>query len=117
VRPFLAMLILALLIGWLPLQPMAALAMPFCQHGTQPSAMEHDHASVHHAGHEPQHTDGQAGHLACSDCGACHLACAPVLTVSLTLSAHVPARRFDLSPPLVPAAFAPEQPHPPPLAH
>jgi hypothetical protein len=116
-RRFLAMLILALLSGWLPLQPMAALAMPFCQHGTQPSAMEHDHASAHHTSHDSQHTEGQAGFLACSDCGACHLACAPVLTVSFALSGDIPTRSFDLSPPLLPAAFAPEQPHPPPLTH
>ena len=41
----------------------------------------------------------------------------PNALVSLALSGDIPASSFDLSPPLVPDAFAPEQPHPPPLAH
>jgi len=116
-RRFLATLMLALLTGWLPLQPMAVLAMPFCQHGTQPGAMDHDHASAHHATHAPQQAEGDVGPVACNDCGACHLACAPVLSVSLALTGDISGRSFDLSPPQVPAAFTLEQPHPPPLAH
>lgn len=114
--------LLLLMMLWLPMQSVVAVAMPMCQARHAPSATHGDaaHASHHDAGahrgaagHDAHHDGGAHD---CSGCGACHLACAPLLGV----------RGFDFA-----AAFAPvlialeqpapplhtlEQPHPPPLA-
>lgn len=115
-------ILLLLMMLWLPMQSVVAVAMPMCQARHTPSAHHGDsaHATHHDADtqrgavtHDAQHAT--AAHD-CSGCGACHLACAPLLGV----------RGFDFA-----AAFAPvliafvqpppplhtlEQPHPPPLA-
>lgn len=118
-RRIVAILILALLSAWLPLQPVAALAMPFCDHDQGEQAHSSAaHVGSHHAGHG--HGDEQASGAGvlpgCNDCGPCHLACAPMLGASLTLGADVPARDFRPFPHAVPASLALDQPHPPPLA-
>lgn len=112
------MLILALLSAWLPLQPVAALAMPFCDHGQS----EQVHSSAAHAGHGHTHdhggeqTSGARMLPGCSDCGPCHLACAPMLGVSPLPGADVPVRDFHPFLHAVPVSLTLDQPHPPPLA-
>jgi hypothetical protein len=92
---------------WLPLQGYGAVAMPFCEHGKAASGgevavsahLDSRHfqdadAGMHHednaAGHEPAQADGSMGSadnrsagkhggLGCNDCGACQLACAPLI--------------------------------------
>ena len=77
---------------WLPLQGVAALAMPFCKHGshlpgpTDPAShmhvdtsLQHDHPVAHAL--RCDHVDSSGG-LACNDCGMRHLACSPAAPVS-----------------------------------
>ena len=113
---------------WLPLQGIAAVAMPFCRHalnGPQShavaSAIEHaahrDHAA--HDGHDGHDTHGPSdtgSSLRGNDCGACHLACAPAVAPAAagTLLAPVASERL-IADPSKPRAFIPEQPKPPPL--
>jgi hypothetical protein len=126
------------MILWLPLQGFAALAMPFCQHGshapahTQVAARTHEHASPQHAHHsggnnlgsEQSNVKGAAARdddtspasLACNDCGACHLACSPAAPVSQPVLGATRADCFAQSGATLPPLFIPEQGHPPPLA-
>ena len=116
---------------WLPLQGTAAVAMPFCNHtpgagmqamlqahwshpeGSASSALaKHEHRAA--AAHDGR-TGSASAHLACNDCGVCHLACAPaapaagfVFATPVT-SAPQPVEVALLAP------FEPEQPQPPPL--
>jgi ferredoxin len=107
--------IIALLLLWLPLQAIAAVAMPFCAHGSSPAAMQahgdHDHPQDHSHSGPHQHAGGLQD---CNGCGACNLACAPAAPASATLLSpppvtvppHVYIRSAGL--------FIPEQPQPPP---
>lgn len=116
--------ILVLLISlWLPVQGYGAVAMPFCAHGGAGTGAatgiggDHDGHGQHasHAGHGmaagDQHAPGhhgdtsatadQGSNLACNDCGACHLACAPVLLSPVPALPSLAASVFD------PRTFAP----------
>lgn len=74
--------IILFLVFWLPLQGVAALAMPFCEH--MAAGVAHEHAQVQHDGHDAHHGggDGNAAHgddanqAPCDQCGLCHIACA-----------------------------------------
>lgn len=100
---------------WLPLQGLAAVAMPFCAGIEAPAAADqapghgpqHDRHDVRHDGHDHGHDHGgragdDAGHAGldfsgCDRCGLCHMACAyPVPAVAAALS-------FDLQAVLVAA--------------
>ena len=84
------------LVLWLPLQGTAAVAMPFCNHpltdaahvvpgpepghhdGLAPSALaKHEHRAAMVNAASSGRVAPATAHLACNDCGACHLACAP----------------------------------------
>ena len=131
--------ILSVLIApWLPLQGYAAVAMPFCQH-SMAAASTHagnaDHSQHHHDGHSHMtHGDargsisqsadadslqlavmGETNALACNDCGACHLACAPAIVtiVSVPLLIAESVLESDLAD--APYFFYPEQAQRPPL--
>jgi ferredoxin len=107
--------VIALLLLWLPLQAVAAVAMPFCTHGWSQTTLHggsgHDH---HHDPSQPASHHHASGPQDCNGCGACNLACAPAIPASAAL----------LSPPPVTAPlqlhlsraglFIPEQPQPPP---
>jgi hypothetical protein len=123
--------IVCLLLLWLPLQGLAALTMPFCRHAEQSSrsaATAHDvrvHDAHAHAGHvhDPRATlhagaaDAPgAGTLACNDCGACHLACAPAVpSHGLDAAASPPGTPQPGPTPSAPPAVVLDQPNPPPL--
>ncbi|MCW5620750.1 MAG: hypothetical protein KIS79_06575 [Burkholderiales bacterium] len=119
-----AILILVLLSAWLPLQPVAALAMPFCDHGQQNEQVHSGaaHAGAHHASHDhdydhgDEQTRGAKVLPGCNDCGPCHLACAPMLGVSPIPGGDVPVRDFHPFLFAVPVSLTLDQPHPPPLA-
>jgi ferredoxin len=124
------------LLSWLPLQGIAAVDMPFCEHtlsahrhaGAEARAVhDHHHGAPlarpddrHSATHAAPVAAGgstpSAGDLGCNGCGACHLACAAAIPVALSTVPAVPI--FDLTPPPIQAlhAFTPQQPDPPPLA-
>lgn len=102
---------------WLPLQGLAAAAMPFCAH----ALTGHGKASHHH--HEGDSGAGAAAHaghsdegLQCNDCGPCHLACAPMMAIAV--GCPLVTLSFHFSPLLqtLPSGFVLEQPNPPPLA-
>jgi hypothetical protein len=108
---------------WLPLQGFAAVAMPFCTHAVHviaapvdSQASEHDHRDhTHGAAHGAGWLDSDA-RLTCNDCGACHLACAPMLSGSVWLGADAASFDFRSLPTQSPRVFTPDQPNPPPLA-
>ena len=131
--------ILSVLIAlWLPLQGYGAVAMPFCQH-SMAAASAHPgnagHSQHQHDGHsdmtrgDAQDSSSQSGDadspqtavvgeasgLACNNCGACHLACAPailaIVSVPLLIAGSVLESALADSPHL----FYPEQPQRPPL--
>lgn len=113
---------------WLPLQGYAAVAMPFCQHsmaGTSgaPTSADHAHLTDAHAGmHHDDTGDPQAsvvneaGGLACDNCGACHLACAPAIFALVSVSLLVAGSVFESALTDSPHIFYPEQPQRPPLS-
>jgi len=99
----------------LPLQAVAAMAMPFCQPAAPQAMTEHcDHAGSQSAAP----SDGQQtpqGHDACDNCGFCHLASAGLITISfLPSSEHPPARVYQLPREQAHASHIPEQPQRPP---
>jgi len=119
---------------WLPLQGYGAVAMPFCEHGP---AMPDSSAAVsvhvgaqngHHQGHtgvphdEADHhsassdnsTDKHAG-LGCNDCGACQLACAPLIVSTVTPFATTGSPVYDPLPVASLTSISPEQLQRPPL--
>ena len=131
--------ILSVLIAlWLPLQGYAAVAMPFCQHSMAAASAHPDNAdhSVHyHDGHSAGargnaqgsvsqsgddhslHTAvmGEASGLACNNCGACHLACAPAIVAIVSVPLLIAGSVLESAPADFPQFFYPEQPQRPPL--
>jgi hypothetical protein len=110
-------IIAVLMVLWLPFQAVAAVAMPFCEHGQSPASAGMSLPHDEHSGHYPAHApDDSSPLLACTDCGACHLACAPMVGTE----GNRPSLRFsDRFRPLaqtLPPAHALEQLDPPPLA-
>ena len=123
---------------WLPLQGYAAVAMPFCQH-SMAAASAHSanagHAKHHHDGHPDgmrgdtegrvspsADTDsrqpavmGEASGLACNNCGACHLACAPALVAFVSVPLLIAGSVLESALADSPHFFYPEQPQRPPL--
>jgi hypothetical protein len=129
-RPIVALL----MILWLPLQGVAAVAMPFCKHAFAPPASAgataqtnlHDGTQHAHHGHSGssshQHDAADTGAqdredsgLACNDCGACHLACSPAAPASSAIVGAIDAEGFVQSSPTLPKLFIPEQRNRPPL--
>ena len=112
---------------WLPFSAVAAVTMPFCQHGGQHEQLAHgDHAGMQHdhnaMSHEAMEHDGLAhdtapAHdgVACDQCGFCHLACAGMMPAqSSSASVLPPAHDFAVSPaPTFPSLTAEPLPRPP----
>lgn len=124
-------LVIVFIALWLPLQGYGAVAMPFCEHGpampdASAAAPAHTHA---HAGHDGlshhDHTAGsQAGSqltadnpspLGCNNCGACQLACAPLIVATVTHSATTGSPVYDPLPVASLTSVSPEQLQRPPL--
>ena len=124
--------ILSVLIAlWLPLQGYAAVAMPFCQH-SMAAASAHsgnpDHSVAHpghgtaahgdqaadHSGHSNTVTD-KGSTLACNNCGACHLACSPLLLSAPVVFAVAETAVFETKFLQSFLSFSPEQLQRPPL--
>lgn len=116
--------VIGLLMAWLPLQAIAAVAMPFCPHARAAGQAQvlgaahqrhenHSAPGQHHHQHEAHHhAQGSLQH--CNNCGACNLACAPAVPASPLLLAGpiltVPPQFSAQSAGL----FIPDQPQPPP---
>jgi hypothetical protein len=106
-------LALLLLLVWLPLQGVAAAAMPFCEHQQAPAG-----AADRHDGHPQDHRSADHGVPAgnCDDCGVCQLACAPAMPSQSTvpaMSAATQRAAFECG---TPPPFVPDRLHRPPLA-
>jgi len=125
---------------WLPLQGYGAVAMPFCKHGpampdssvavpvqvdSQSADLQHGHEGhagmQHHdsaAGSQTVHpdnsTDEHAG-LGCNDCGACQLACAPLIVSRISNVVSLGSPVYDLLPVESLDSISPEQLQRPPL--
>ena len=120
---------------WLPLQGYGAVAMPFCEHGpAMPDSsvavsahvgVQHGHqghTGIAHDEHEADSqsassdisTDRHAG-LGCNDCGACQLACAPLIVSTVTYFATTGSPVYDRLPVASLASISPEQLQRPPL--
>lgn len=125
--------IVVFIVLWLPLQAYGAVAMPFCKHGPAmpvslaavPAHADAQHGHEGHAGmphhdHEADRqpadsTDGQAG-LGCNDCGACQLACAPLIFSALPHVAAAGSPDYDSPPVESLTSVSPKQLQRPPLA-
>ena len=127
--------ILSVLIAlWLPLQGYGAVTMPFCEHGigVAANAAESGHSgdhSVAHPGHgttaNGHHGTDHSGHsntatdngstLACNNCGACHLACSPLLLSAPAVLVAAEPAVFKTEPLQSFLSFSPEQLQRPPL--
>jgi hypothetical protein len=103
---------------WLPVQTMAGLAMPLCQHGQDQAA-----AGAMHYGDEasamPCHEagpDDQAAHQdGCDNCEVCHLAGAGFMPSADTAAGLMPAgHRYVLPAVLTPRSHIAEPPQHPP---
>ena len=112
-----------LMMFWLLLQGFAAVAMPFCDHVTHRAATAdaHAHHSMHHAhaGHGMQDhqlpPEGSAT-LDCDNCGACNLACTPVVPAHSAAHQVLAAYAYNDRVPALRRLFIPEQPLHPPLS-
>ena len=111
---------------WLPLQAVAALAMPFCRHGApqavvqvEVAAMHCEHAAEHAPEHAPAPTPssdkaGQVCH-ACDNCSYCHLAGASALPLAMSVQPEFPAvHDYALPAERTLVSYIPEQPQRPP---
>lgn len=111
--------LVTLLSLWLPLQGLAAVVMPFCQHSFAADPLDRtsvhgrhmnqddmgkdhiDHSGMSHGAHHSKPSQQDSGDTrnlmsACDDCGSCNLSCAPTLpstamqAVALPLAAGPP---------------------------
>ena len=123
---------------WLPLHGVAAVAMPFCSQPhpadgpRQDAGAQHEHhhhseraatakpadpsASKHVIATHASHAGGDAPHLQCDGCGPCHLACSPMVGVTVSPLVFAGSQQHPPLAQAFPPAHAFEQPHPPPLA-
>lgn len=119
---------------WLPLQGYGAVTMPFCKHGmaAAANAAESGHSGDHsaaptgrgavahgdHANEYSSHfntaTDSRSV-LACDDCGACHLACSPLLLSTPAEFAAAETAVFETKPVELFLSVSPEQLQRPPV--
>jgi hypothetical protein len=108
---------------WLPLQAVAATAMPFCRHGeahrsvpTMAMAEGMAHCALHGSpAATPAPSDHDDHRLSCDDCGFCHLAAAAFMPIAESDVPLLPVSRdyqFRPEPSLVSAIPEPPQ-HPP----
>ena len=127
--------LVALISLWLPVQGYGAVVMPFCQkQGMAAAGAAHAEPSQeHHVGHsghmaqkdwprdaagisDAEHASSDAtGGLACNNCGACHLACAPAISAIAPVAALTGDSGLEPAPADSPHFFYPEQLQRPPL--
>jgi len=111
------LIVTVLLAGWLPLQSVAAVTMPFCgaDHDSRAMAMEAmDHAramdhSHHDMGHDAAAGGGSHHDLDCNQCGLCHLACASALPSTTPALSDVLQAVFQPAPAVSATLFQPDR--------
>jgi hypothetical protein len=128
-------LIIVFIALWMPLQGYGAVAMPFCEHGpampdSSIAVFAHGGAQDGHQGHtgvphheheaDPQSTSSdnstdKHASLGCNDCGACQLACAPLIVATVTNFSTIGSPVYDPTPVATVISISPEQLQRPPL--
>jgi hypothetical protein len=106
-------LALLLLLIWLPLQGVAAIAMPFCGHQQVPAGAAGGHDGDHHEHASADHAVPPGN---CDDCGVCQLACAPAMPSQSSLPAMSAATQRATFVRGMPPPFVPDPLQRPPLA-
>jgi len=121
---------------WLPLQGYGAVAMPFCEHGpampvliaaeshhvdTQDGHQAHENAAHHdsasdHVSTNLNHSADQQEGLGCNDCGACQLACTPLIVSTLPHVIAFGSAVYDALPVASLVSVSPIQLQRPPLS-
>ncbi len=105
---------------WLPVQTMAGLRMPLCQHGEDRSTVvtmhDGDEASAMPCHEAETEVDLHAGHQdGCDNCGVCHLASAGFLPSADVATGLLPAGRdYALPATVAPRSHIAEPPQHPP---
>lgn len=107
---------------WLPLQAVAAIAMPFCRHAAEQAlqqgvAADGDHCPGHAGAEAPPADNGgsASSDQDCDGCELCHLASAGYLLPATGTAGRLPpARDFAAHPVLASPSFIPEPPQHPP---
>jgi 7-cyano-7-deazaguanine synthase in queuosine biosynthesis len=101
---------------WLPVQTIAAIAMPLCRHAQEQgaAAVATEQAESHHC-HEAPATDPVKHDARCDNCEICHLACAGFMpSAPLTTSPMPVATRYELPAIVAPPSHIGEPPQHPP---
>lgn len=101
---------------WLPVQTMAGLAMPICQHGQDQGSVVamHDDAAAMPC-HGAEAADAAAHQDGCDNCGVCHLAGAGFMPSADAAAGVMPqANRYSLPAVLAPRSHIAEPPQHPP---
>jgi hypothetical protein len=117
--------VLSVVTLWLAVQGFAAVAMPFCPHALgNSSAVQTNgtHSDRHQHSHHHGKTSGDSDRsnglpigLSCNDCGACHLACSPVVPYVVIAVISSCGHIYNSLLPASESLFIPEQLKPPPL--
>ena len=107
---------------WLPLQAVAGMAMPLCQHAAERAAAldaaapaAHGEHCSGHAGDDAPPAGNAAADMDCDNCEICHFAASGYLLPAESVAASIPAGRdFTPRPLLASPSFIPEPPQQPP---
>jgi hypothetical protein len=104
---------------WLPLQAVAAIAMPFCRHAAEQAVqLDASAAEQHcpgHGGNDAPPPGSAAVDQDCDGCELCHLASAGyMLPATATTESLSPVRDFESRPVLASPSHIPEPPQHPP---
>lgn len=115
-----SLLLFILTAFWLPMQAVAAAAMPFCRHGEAhktvqaTAAAEHCHLQDQQPRESLPSPDDSHG-MSCDDCGFCHLAASGFLPAPDHVGMIIGlGREFRLHIELAPPSYIPEPPQRPP---
>jgi ferredoxin len=126
------LLVASFLLLWLPLQGVATVTMPFCDHPAHAAQSAHpvvgaDESEEHDVDRSGNPLSADTGHhhddgggsfsMNCNDCGACHLACSPAAPMSaLVVADQAPGEGYVEFSATRPPLFTPEPRKRPPLA-
>lgn len=117
-RRWLRMLPLLITALWLPLQAVAAIAMPFCRHAAEQAVpLDAAGAEAHCHGHggDDNPPPDIAADQDCDGCELCHLAGAGYMLPAMVVAESLPpARDFVARPVLASPSHIPEPPQHPP---
>jgi hypothetical protein len=120
-RRWLRLLPLLITALWLPLQAVAAVAMPFCRHAVEQAAAADAMAHEEHCPGHAMESAAVAVPVAidcaqdCDGCELCHLASAGYMPAAAPAAARLPATRdFQARPVLASPSFISEPPQHPP---